>query len=525
MKWLGVKWRSSILFRVISTTFLLSIVLISLVGSILFIQISSGIYREKSNESLSEAQSLYEYAQGQLDATLYLPTLKLPVVVAKILHSNDLTLATTPREVVLLGSPLANKKVNEKYNGASDNVDFNSIPNSLRVSVRGLGTAKWTRGEIGFQDGTKRSAIIVGHVIEIPPQSPYELYYVFLLTEQQTIVDFIGRLLLFAGFLLIFMIGGISWYVIRQALNPIRDAAEIAEQLTAGDLNRRMQVTGEDEMTRLAISFNEMALSMQQQISRLENLSRLQQRFVSDVSHELRTPLTTIRMASDVITESKGRMDPAAARSAELLQSQITRFESLLTDLLEVSRFDASASILEVKDVDIKLLVIQSIDQMQVGHTGQIRTYFPESEVVASVDPRRIERVLRNLISNAIDHSEGQAIDITIKDTDIEVAVGVRDYGIGFTERESERLFDRFWRADPSRSRLRGGTGLGLSIALDDAKLHQGTLKAWGAPGKGAHFVLTVPKAPGIPIQEEPIAANPNDESSTSFLSFDEDDI
>ena len=218
-------------------------------------------------------------------------------------------------------------------------------------------------------------------------------------------------------------------------------------------------------------------------------------------------------------------MDPAAARSAELLQSQIARFESLLTDLLEVSRFDASASILELKDVDIKMLVTQSIDQMQVDNGGQIRTFFPESEVIASVDPRRIERVLRNLISNAIDHSEGRAIEITIVDSDIEVAVGVRDFGIGFTERESERLFDRFWRADPSRSRLRGGTGLGLSIALDDAKLHQGMLKAWGAPGKGAHFVLTVPKAPGIPIQDEPIAANPNTGSSTSFLAFDEDDI
>lgn len=524
MKWLGVKWRSSILFRVISTTFLLSIILISLVGSILFIQISSGIYREKTNESLSEAQSLYEYAQGQLDATLYLPTLKLPTVVAKILQSNDPTIATTPREVVLIGSPLV-KKSNAMFNGASGNVDLASIPNSLRVTVRKFGAARWIRGEIGFQDGTRRSAIIVGNAIEIPPQSPYELYYVFLLTEQQTIVDFIGQLLLLAGFLLIFMIGGISWYVIRQAINPVRDAAEIAEQLTAGDLNRRMLVSGEDEMARLAISFNEMALSMQQQISRLENLSRLQQRFVSDVSHELRTPLTTIRMASDVIAESRGRMDPAAARSAELLQSQIARFESLLTDLLEVSRFDASASILELKDVDIKSLVIQSIDQLHVGQNGQVRTFFPENDVIASVDPRRIERILRNLISNAFDHSEGKAIDITIVDTAIEVAVGVRDYGIGFTERESERLFDRFWRADPSRSRLRGGTGLGLSIALDDAKLHQGSLKTWGAPGKGAHFVLTIPKEPGIPIQGELIAANPNDKSSTSFLSFDEDDI
>ena len=154
-----------------------------------------------------------------------------------------------------------------------------------------------------------------------------------------------------------------------------------------------------------------------------------------------------------------------------------------------------------------------------------MRTVFPNAPVVASVDPRRIERVLRNLIANAIDHSEGNAIEITVRQTEREVAVGVRDYGIGFTERESERLFDRFWRADPSRSRLRGGTGLGLSISLDDAKLHQGTLKAWGAPGKGANFVLTVPKAPGIPIQGEPIPVNPHDEPSTTFLTFDEDDI
>ena len=524
MNWLGVKWRRSILFRVITTTFLLSIILISLVGGILFVQITDGIFREKTNESVSEAQSLYDYSQGQLDATLYLPSLKLPTVVAKILQASDLTLATTPREVVLVGSPLA-KSRNNAFNGASGNVEVSSVPASLRSLVRKSGLAQWLRGTIRFSDGSTKSVIIVGHSIEVPPQAPYELYYIFLLTEQQTIVDFIGQLLSLAGVLLIFMIGGISWYVIRQAINPVRDAAEIAEQLTAGDLNRRMRVTGQDEMARLAISFNEMALSMQQQISRLENLSRLQQRFVSDVSHELRTPLTTIRMASDVIAESKGKMDPAVARSAELLQSQIARFETLLTDLLEVSRFDASASILELKETDFKILVIQTLDQLHVGHLGTINTQFPDKPVIASVDPRRIERILRNLISNAIDHSEGREIDITVKQSEREVAVGVRDYGIGFTERESDRLFDRFWRADPSRSRLRGGTGLGLSISLDDARLHQGTLKAWGAPGKGANFVLTVPKAPGIPIQGEPISANPNDESSTTFLTFDEDDV
>ena len=180
---------------------------------------------------------------------------------------------------------------------------------------------------------------------------------------------------------------------------------------------------------------------------------------------------------------------------------------------------------MELKETDIKNLVIQAIDQLDIGNMSQIRTNFSEGPVIAMVDPRRIERVMRNLISNAIDHSEGNSIDITVRQSEREVAVGVRDYGIGFTERESERLFDRFWRADPSRSRLRGGTGLGLSIALDDARLHQGTLKAWGAPGKGANFVLTVPIAPGIPIQNEPIPVNPNDVQSTSFLNFDEDDI
>jgi len=524
MKWIGQRWRRSILFRVITTTFLLSFIIISLVGSILFIQISNGIFREKVNESVSEATSLYDYAQGQLDATLYLASLKVPTVVTRILQASDLTVATTPREVVLIGSPLYHKS-NDTYNGASGKVDLNSIPQNLRKVVRKSATAQWERGVIKFTDGTTKSAIIVGHSIEVPPQYPYELYYVFLLNEQQTIVNFIGQLLSLAGILLIFMIGGISWYLIRQAINPVRDAAEIAEQLTAGDLNRRMQVSGKDEMARLAISFNEMAVSMQQQISRLENLSRLQQRFVSDVSHELRTPLTTIRMASEVIAESKEKMDPAVARSAELLQSQIARFETLLTDLLEVSRFDASASILELRDTDIKSLVNQTIDQLQISSAHQIRIDFPDLPVVASVDPRRIERIMRNLISNAIDHSEGKVVDITIRVTDREVAIGVRDYGIGFTERESERLFDRFWRADPSRSRLRGGTGLGLSIALDDAKLHQGTLKAWGAPGKGANFVLTVPITPGIPIQDEPISVNPINEPSTSYLEFDEDDV
>ena len=524
MRFLSNRWRTSLLFRVISTTFALSILLIGATGSVLYFQIANGIYKEKTNGSVVEAQSLIQYSQEQLFSTQYIAKTKVKDVISNIVRSTDQTLTSSPRDVVLVGAPIKNQK-NSLYNSSSGGIPVSAIPASLRKSVEHSDKIKWIRAPIVFNDSSKSDAIIVGGLIDIPGQPTYELYYVFHLSEQETILSLVISLIWFTGIFLVLVVGLLSWYVVRQTVNPVRAAAQIAEKLTAGDLDRRMLVHGKDEMARLAISFNEMAVSMQQQISRLENLSRLQQRFVSDVSHELRTPLTTIRMASQVIFDGKEQLDPSAARSAELLMSQIARFELLLTDLLEVSRFDASASILERSPVDIKALVSQAIDQLQHEGVKQIRSNFPSGDVIAEVDPRRIERVMRNLIANAIDHSENKPIVITIKDSDTEVAVAVRDYGIGFNESEAKRLFDRFWRADPSRSRIRGGTGLGLSISLDDARLHQGTLFAWGSPNNGAQFVLTVPKLPGIPIQNDLIPANPNLTTSTSFLSFNEDDI
>ena len=126
-------------------------------------------------------------------------------------------------------------------------------------------------------------------------------------------------------------------------------------------------------------------------------------------------------------------------------------------------------------------------------------------------DIRRVERILRNLFSNAIDHAEEKPITITIVASEHDVAVGVRDHGIGLDENTLTRVFDRFWRADPSRARVRGGTGLGLSIALEDARLHNGELEAWGRPGKGAHFVLTIPRQSRQGIESRLIKLIPDD--------------
>lgn len=503
---------------------LLSTIVITFAGVLLFRQISNGVYRDKLNGSTAQAQSLIDYDQGLLDSTRYRTDIKLGKVLRDILAISEVARTADSKDVVLLATPLVPYYV-RIYETSSNRLLLTSIPKDFRAAVRKANGVESRRLMVTYENGKKKDAFVVGKTIVIPTDHLYEIYYVFPLVEQNKLIALIQNLMLFTAIALILLIGFITGLVIRRIALPVRQAAEIAEQLAAGELDRRLAITSEDEMGRLAIAFNEMALAMQQQISRLENLSRLQQRFVSDVSHELKTPLTTMKMASRVIFDSREKLDPGAARSAELLISQIERFEMLLRDLLEVSRFDARAAILETHEVDLKALVVRSIDEIKGAGEVQITLSAPAGPVLAIVDDRRIERIVRNLLTNAADHCDHRGVAITISQSDREVAIGVRDHGNGFTEREAERLFDRFWRADPSRARVRGGTGLGLSIALEDATLHQGTLKAWGAPKRGAHFVLTLPKSPGIPIQDELIPILPSDESPTILPNLDAEDL
>jgi two-component system sensor histidine kinase MtrB len=273
----------------------------------------------------------------------------------------------------------------------------------------------------------------------------------------------------------------------------------IAEELAAGEFDRRMQVRGEDDLARLAGSFNEMAQSLQTQIVNLERLSRVQQRFVSDVSHELRTPLTTVRMASEMIYDQRGDLDPATARSAELLRNQVDRFDVMLSDLLEISRIDAGAAELETAPLDLHamtLSVINEFEEIARSHQTELKFDGPEGPVFVEADTRRISRIVRNLVANAIEHSEGKPVHINVSQNEQSVSVGVRDEGHGIAAVDFDRVFSRFWRADPSRTRTLGGTGLGLAISADDAALHGGRIDVGGAVGVGAHFVLTLPLVP-----------------------------
>jgi two-component system sensor histidine kinase MtrB len=258
----------------------------------------------------------------------------------------------------------------------------------------------------------------------------------------------------------------------------------------------------------MATAFNDMAASIEAQIHQLEELSLVQQRFVSDVSHELRTPLTTVRMAADVLFESRDTFDPATARAAELLSTQIDRFEILLADLLEISRYDAGAAALDIEATDLVGLVRRVIDSAEpLARQRQIEVRLVPSLDVCMVecDARRIARVIRNLIGNAIEHAEGKPVFVGVGADDVGAAVTVRDNGVGLNDEDLPHVFDRFWRADPARARTTGGTGLGLSIALEDARLHGGWLEVWGEPGAGASFRLTIPRHAGGVLVESPL--------------------
>jgi two-component system sensor histidine kinase MtrB len=235
---------------------------------------------------------------------------------------------------------------------------------------------------------------------------------------------------------------------------------------------------------------------------------------VSDVSHELRTPLTTVRMAADVLHDAKDRFDPVTARSAELLQNELDRFQELLTDLLEISRFDAGAAKLVPETIDLAAVtrrVAAAYTSLAARASVELDVRAPDEPVLVEADVRRVERVLRNLIANAIRYSGSDRVEVRVGADDDTVAVAVRDWGIGLGPDEPTLVFNRFWRADPARARSGGGTGLGLAIALEDAQLHGGWLQAWGSPGEGCQFRLTLPRRCGDEVTASPLPLVPDD--------------
>jgi two-component system, OmpR family, sensor histidine kinase MtrB len=511
---LSDRWRRSLQLRVVTATLVLSAVVVSVLGYVLMQHLVTELYDDKVQTSVNIVDAGLASASGVITFT-GLPDSST----AQAMHNLAQELASngdTPYAVVVT-LPTADQGPPVFSGGYS--IGFFGVPTLPQALVRRVQAANtadhaplqyWTSMAVAGTGSARVPGLLIGASFGFDYR--YQLYYFFPLAAEQASIASMQRTLLLVGIAVVFLLVAIAWLVTRWVVIPVRLASQGARRLAAGALNERMEVRGTDELAALAKSFNEMAVSLQEKLAELEDLSQVQRQFVSDVSHELRTPLTTIRIASDVLFAAKEGLSPAASRAAELMQSQLERFESLLTDLLEISRYDANAATLDAEPVDVAAIVRQSADdaqQLAERRGSKIEFRLPAEPCIAEVDRRRVERILRNLLLNAVEHGEDKDVVVTAAMDSAAVAVSVRDFGVGLAAGEEQLVFDRFWRADPARARTSGGTGLGLSIALEDARLHSGWLEAWGQPGKGSVFRLTLPRVVGGALPGSPLPLNP----------------
>lgn len=487
----GARWRRSILLRVVVSTIVVGVGSVVLVGAYVGAEIRDGLVTTKIERVLAETARDAATAQTQLSSASAVTSGDLQQLVNDIVRGMR-RVGGEDREVVLLQRPGNEGRVVltelESASGVREVVSAD-----MRAAVEDGVRQSWQHVALGE---TGEPGVVVGVPLDSSVAGGFELYFVYGLSDEVDTLALIERILTIGGVILVALVVFMTWSVTLQAVRPVRQAARVAARLAEGLLDERMSVHGRDEMATLARTFNDMAESLQRQITRMEDLSRLQRRFVSDVSHELRTPLTTVRMASDVLHQARGAFAPEVARSAELLTAQLDRFETLLSDLLEISRIDAGAAQLDFEDVDLLAVVRDEVEAMAPVATGlgvELRLWAAPGAHVASIDRPRVSRIVRNLLSNAVEYAQGKPVDVAVASNKRGVALVVRDYGLGMTPQQAERVFDRFWRADSSRRRTMGGTGLGLSIAREDAQLHGGRLEAWGAPRNGASFRLTLP--------------------------------
>ncbi|MFJ9829334.1 MtrAB system histidine kinase MtrB [Streptomyces sp. NPDC101160] len=513
-------WRRNLQVRVVAGTLLMSLGVVLLLGLVVIGQVRNGLLDAKEKAAQSQAAGGFSAAQDRAATTQPAPgeqdggragsSVNWRSTLVEQLASGG----QSAFNVVALS--LETGDTASRGARASGEVDpTTSIPDELRHNVaQGTNTFQ-TYARIHYTSGKpSEPGLVVGKRLNDADGQPYELYYLFPLTQEGDSLALVKATLATAGLFVVVLLGAIAWLVVRQVVTPVRMAAGVAERLSVNGLQERMKVTGEDDIARLGEAFNKMAQTLQLKIQQLEELSRMQRRFVSDVSHELRTPLTTVRMAADVIHDARADFDPVTARSAELLGDQLDRFESLLSDLLEISRFDAGAAALEAAPIDLREVVrrvIGGAEPLAERKGSRIVVVGDEQPVVAEADARRVERVLRNLVVNAVEHGEGKDVIVRLAAAGGAVAVAVRDYGVGLKPGEATRVFNRFWRADPARARTTGGTGLGLSIAVEDARLHGGWLQAWGEPGGGSQFRLTLPRTADEPLRGSPIPLEPDD--------------
>jgi two-component system sensor histidine kinase MtrB len=517
----GELWRRSLQVRVVVSTLALSSAVVFVLGMVLQNQITDRLLSTKQQAAVSATQSAVSVGNRELLGADVLSE----AFRSRLANALNKLSSTSSDEAGVADSVAGAYEPVLAYNG-QDVLEsqvmsvgpYSDVPVALRAYVQ---SNQMARQIFTVERPTGRTTFLIMGAPVTTANRPVQLYLLFPLTSEQNTVNVVQSTLIVGGLVLLLLLAGIANLVTRQVVRPVRRAAEAAERFAAGELDERMAVIGEDDVAKLAESYNQMAESIKYQIRQLEEFGQLQRRFTSDVSHELRTPLTTVRMAADVLHASRAQFPAGLARSTELLVDELDRFESLLGDLLEISRLDAGVEELVAELTDVRAIAKRALDSVRViaDNAGSaVELQLPAAPATAEVDARRVERILRNLLANAVDHGEGRPVRLRMAFDETTLAVTVRDYGVGLRTGEADLVFNRFWRADPSRNRHTGGTGLGLAISVEDARLHGGRLEAWGEPGRGANFRLLLPRQQDVDLGESPLPLHPADDVEPAVI-------
>jgi len=360
--------------------------------------------------------------------------------------------------------------------------DLDGVLPTLPADMR----AKVDTGELAYAwtaIAGKPSLVVGGRVGGSGPA----FYFVH---DVQAIEDALGqlRLALIIGTVVLILVALLVARVIaRGVLAPVEAAGRAAERLEHGDLSARVPVTSDDEFGTWAERFNRMAESLAETIGRLEAAESQNRRFVADVAHELRTPLAALVAEASILREHLGSLPAESRRAGELLVADVGRLRSLVDDLMEVSRFDARAEQIALEPIDVPRLVRTVVAARLPEATLDV----PATPIVIDTDPRRLERILGNLLDNAREHAPGAPVEVSLTSDDGELVIAVFDRGPGVPPDQLDRIFERFYKADPSRHG--GSSGLGLAIAAEHAGLLGGYLTAANLVGGGLRIELRLP--------------------------------
>ncbi|WP_214111206.1 sensor histidine kinase [Acrocarpospora catenulata] len=299
-----------------------------------------------------------------------------------------------------------------------------------------------------------------------------------------------------AGAVVLTLLGALAWAVVRLGLGPLTRMERTAEAIAAGDIDRRVaDADPRTETGRLGQALNTMLERLASALRAREQSERRLRRFVADASHELRTPLTSIRGFAELYHHGQEARDPVAERLLGRIENEARRMGVLVEDMLLLARLDREP-MLEHSMVDLRVLAGDVVHAARARDPGRpIRLEVPAEPVFVLGDEHRLHQVMANLVGNAITHTAGGTpVHVTIAHRSTDTAVvEVRDEGEGIDPEHLPHVFDRFYRADPGRTRAHGGTGLGLAIAAALVEAHQGRIEVASAPVRGTTFLVLLP--------------------------------